>query len=52
MWVDGKLFFIDLDASRKHALNKTWLHSHKKDKKRFMKNWRDNPSLLALFDDL
>ena len=52
MWVDGELFFIDLDASRKHVLNKTWQYSHKKDRKRFMKNWRDNPSLLALFNDL
>jgi len=52
MWVNGELFFIDLDAARKHSVNNTWAHSHAKDRKRFMKNWQNHPELLRLFEDL
>jgi len=52
MWVDGELFFIDLDAARKHRFMSTWRRSHVKDVKRFMKNWKDQPQLLALFNEL
>lgn len=49
MWVEGKLFFIDLDASRKHLTSIGWKLAHQKDKKRFMKNWRNDPKLIKLF---
>jgi len=52
LWVNGELYFIDLDAARKHLTLLTWNHSHKKDRKRFMKNWRNQPELLALFKQL
>lgn len=52
LWVDGELFFIDLDAAQRHSSYVTWNVSHNKDKKRFLKNWADQPELLALFDDL
>ncbi len=49
MWVNGGLFFIDLDASRKHLTSIGWKLAHKKDKKRFMKNWKNHPKLIELF---
>ena len=52
MWVDGELFFIDLDAARKHRFMSTWRRSHVKDVKRFIKNWKGQPQLLALFNEL
>ena len=50
MWVEGELFFIDLDASKKHLTNFGWNFSHKKDKKRFMKNWENKPKIQKLFN--
>ena len=53
LWVEGALFFIDLDAARKHPWwSLTWRKAHAKDKKRFLKNWRDKPELLSLFTEL
>ena len=52
MWVNERLFFIDLDGAKKHVSQQSWQHAHKKDVKRFLKNWRDQPDLLSLFDDL
>ena len=52
MWVNGEVFFIDLDASRQHKIKSVFDVSHSKDKKRFLRNWQDQPELLALFDGL
>ncbi len=53
LWVNGALFFIDLDAAQKHGpWSLTWHLSHHKDKRRFLKNWQDRPDLLALFSEL
>jgi len=52
MWVQGELFFIDLDAAQQHFTSKCWLVSHYKDKKRFLKNWQSQPQLAKLFIDL
>ncbi len=53
LWVNGELFFIDLDAAQKHSKwSLTWSKSHLKDKRRFMKNWQGQPELLALFPGL
>lgn len=52
LWVDGQLFFIDLDAAKKHRSRLTWHLSNQKDRKRFMKNWQTDPQLVALFSSL
>jgi len=52
MWVNEQLYFIDLDASKIHVTHASWQHSHSKDVKRFLKNWKDQPELLALFSEL
>lgn len=49
LWVDNQLYFIDLDAARQHKTRSSWLRSNKRDRKRFLKNWRDMPELEALF---
>ena len=53
LWVDQQLYFIDLDAAKKHAhWSPMWSKAHTKDKKRFLKNWDTQPELLTLFSDL
>ncbi len=53
LWVSGALFFIDLDAAQKHnSWSLNWRQKHRKDKRRFLKNWQQYPDLLALFKDL
>jgi len=52
MWADNKLFFIDLDASKRHTIQALARWKNTKDIKRFLKNWDDQPDLLALFDKL
>ena len=49
LWVDNQLYFIDLDAARQHKTIASWQRANKRDKKRFLKNWRDTPELEALF---
>ena len=49
LWVQGELFFIDLDAAKQHRTKFGWQLANKRDKKRFLKNWRDQPELLELF---
>ena len=50
LWVRGELFFIDLDAAKQHRTLFGWKLANTKDKKRFLKNWRNHPELLELFD--
>ena len=53
LWVDGELYFIDLDAAKKHPWwSLTWRKAHAKDKKRFLKNWTGKPELISLFSEL
>lgn len=52
IWNNQQLFFIDLDAAEQHSNSLTWAKAHNKDRRRFFKNWRDNPELLKLFEDL
>lgn len=53
LWVDQQLYFIDLDAAKKHAQwSPMWTKAHAKDKKRFLKNWHNQPELLELFAGL
>ena len=52
MWVNEQLYFIDLDASKCHRSDFLFTRANNKDKKRFMKNWKDKPELLALFSEL
>lgn len=52
LWVGNELYFIDLDAARKHRSLWSWYTSHTKDKKRFLKNWQSQPALLALFEGI
>lgn len=49
LWVDDKLFFIDLDAARQHKSNASWRRANRRDRKRFLKNWRNMPELQTLF---
>jgi len=42
MWSNEKLYFIDLDAAQQHSNPVTWLKSHNKDRKRFLKNWGED----------
>lgn len=49
LWVNNQLFFIDLDGARQHNSMLSWKRSNKRDRKRFLKNWREFPELEALF---
>ncbi len=51
LWVDERLFFVDLDAASKHRSRLSWRHAHNRDKQRWLKNWQDDPDLLALFEE-
>ena len=53
LWVEQELFFIDLDAAEQHSSwSPTWQKNHNKDRRRFLKNWENQPQLLALFAEL
>lgn len=52
LWANGKIFFIDLDAAAAHQSAVTWNASHAKDRKRFLKNWQQQPDLIELFSGL
>jgi len=49
IWHQSRLVFIDLDASRSHAKQRSWQAAHTKDRARLLKNWRNNEELLQLF---
>ena len=52
IWQNNSVYFIDLDAALKHITPIGWLAAHRKDKKRFLKNWRSQPQIMMLFDKL
>jgi len=42
---------VDLDAMRAHSSQRRFVAAHRKDVKRFMKNWADFPEVRELFSD-
>jgi serine/threonine protein kinase len=52
LWYNEKIFFVDLDAAKRHNNHRNWQRAHRKDRKRFLKNWREQPEILALFSEL
>ncbi len=46
---DAKPLLIDLDSMKQHISNKCAAKMHAKDIKRFMQNWKDEPSLYNAF---
>ena len=49
LWHNEELYFVDLDAARKHRSRLTWQRAHVRDRKRFYRNWDDAPELQKLF---
>lgn len=47
---NGKLYLIDLDAAHQHRYGFTLMRARRKDRRRFMKNWRDEPVIYKAFD--
>lgn len=52
IWNEGQLYFIDLDAAQQHSSVLTWNKANNKDRRRFLKNWRENQELLKLFEEI
>lgn len=52
LWLNEKIVFIDLDAARVHRRQQSWERAHRKDRRRFLKNWQGQPELARLFDGL
>ncbi|RBP48883.1 lipopolysaccharide kinase InaA family protein [Arenicella xantha] len=50
IWSNNALYFIDLDAAKQHWTLFGWHRSHRKDRRRFLKNWQDSPMLSSLFN--
>jgi tRNA A-37 threonylcarbamoyl transferase component Bud32 len=48
---DDTLTLIDLDSFCFHRTNWSYQHQAKRDRERFLKNWRKTPSVLAAFRD-
>ncbi|MBX3740894.1 MAG: hypothetical protein KF712_07885 [Akkermansiaceae bacterium] len=46
---DGRISFIDLDATAFLLPEKEWKQLWDRDRRRFMKNWNDTPHLAAAF---
>lgn len=47
--VDGEPLLIDLDSMKQHTGAQSAIRMHTKDLKRFMQNWKDEPSLYNAF---
>lgn len=45
LWENGRLKLIDLDAMRQHQRNSTFAKAWRKDRARFLRNWRANSEL-------
>ncbi len=52
LWDGQTLTLIDLDAAQQHTSETTWQRAHLKDKRRFLKNWQDQPELSGRFEFL
>jgi heptose I phosphotransferase len=46
---NGKPYFVDLDATKKHVNAKAFKRAFSQDIKRFMKNWHEDSVLFQLF---
>ena len=56
LWEDDRICLIDLDAMRQHRDGAGFRRARRKDRKRFLRNWRNDPELTralaaALPDD-
>ncbi|MDH3638610.1 MAG: lipopolysaccharide kinase InaA family protein [Gammaproteobacteria bacterium] len=49
---EGRLVLVDLDAARRHVFRLTFSRASRRDYRRFLRNWRDNPALSAGFESL
>ena len=49
LWLNDRIYFIDLDGATRHKSYLTWWRSHERDKRRFMKNWWQNEALTNIF---
>ena len=52
LWDGKNVALIDLDAAHQHAGKKSWNKANRKDRRRFLKNWHDQPQLLERFEFL
>ena len=52
LWSDDGLYFIDLDAAKKHGSMSAWKKAMRRDLRRFMKNWDGHPEISKLFEPL
>ena len=52
LWDGNRLALIDLDAAHQHARKLSWRKANRKDRRRFLKNWQDQPQLLKRFEFL
>lgn len=49
---DGKIRFIDLDGVTIMSPKKKWIELHKRDQKRFLKNWSSDSAAYQIFKDI
>jgi len=49
---DGMLYLIDLDAAHLHKYQFTLKRARHKDRRRFMKNWRNQQDIYTAFDSI
>ncbi|MDG1906299.1 MAG: lipopolysaccharide kinase InaA family protein [Arenicella sp.] len=52
LWDGKNIALIDLDAAHQHTAKKSWKKANRKDRRRFLKNWQDQPQVLELFEFL
>lgn len=48
---DNEITFVDLDATRFNLSEKSWELAQAHDRKRFHKNWKDNPNAAGILND-
>lgn len=48
---DNEITFVDLDATRFNLSEKSWERAQTHDRKRFHKNWKDNPYAAGILND-
>ena len=52
IWMNDKLYFIDLDAATYHGTSLSWRITQNSQKTRFMKNWDGLPAVKHLFRNI
>ena len=48
---ENEITFVDLDATRFNLSEKSWEQAQTHDRKRFHKNWKDNPYAASILND-